>query len=135
MNNSYKLVYSEALNAWVAVAEHVSARGKKGTVRLLAAVSLIASGALGTLGALGAGTAWAGPPVANQLPTGAQVAAGAVNISQTQTAAAANMAIAQSSNQAIVNWQSFNVGANAKVNITQPGSTLASVESVASFET
>ena len=53
----------------------------------------------------------------------AQVAAGTVNISQSQTAAAASMAISQSSAKAIVNWQSFNVGANAKVNITQPSST------------
>ena len=117
MNSSYKLVYSEALNTWVAVAEHVSARGKKSAMRLVTAAALLAVGAAGT------GWALAAPPLINQLPTGAQVAAGAVAISQTQTATAASMAVQQSSNQAIVNWQSFNVGANAKVNITQPGSS------------
>jgi filamentous hemagglutinin family protein len=122
MNNSYKLVYSEALNTWVAVAEHVSARGKKSAVRLVTAAALLAGGAVGTGWALAAPPLIT-PPAVNQLPTGGQVAAGTVNISQTQTAAAANMAIQQSSNRAIVNWQSFNVGANAKVNIAQPSSS------------
>ena len=117
MNTSYKLVYSELLNAWVAVAEHVRGRGKKSTVRLMAAALVLGAGAAGP------GLAQAAPPAVNQLPTGAQVAAGTVNLSQTQTASAASLAIQQSSNQAILNWQSFNVGANAKVNITQPSST------------
>ena len=114
MNSTYKLVFSAVLNAWVAVAEHVRGRGKQGTVRRLSAAALLAGGAATAL-------AQAGPPAVNQLPTGAQVAAGAVNISQSQ--AAASMAIHQSTPKAIVNWQTFNVGANAKVNITQPSST------------
>ncbi len=121
MNSTYKLVFSAVLNAWVAVAEHVRGRGKQGTVRLLSAAAVLAGGALGTMG-----TAWAQagpPPAAKQLPTGAQVAAGSVSISQSQTATAASMAISQSSAKAIVNWQTFNVGANAKVSITQPSST------------
>jgi hypothetical protein len=109
MNTSYKLVYSEALNAWVAVSEHVNARGKKGTVRLLAAVSLLAAGSLG------AGASWAAPPLATQLPVGAQVAAGTVHISQTQTATAARMAIAQGSNQAIVSGRSSTASATLQV--------------------
>lgn len=117
MNNAYKLVYSAALNTWVAVAEHVKGRGKQGTVRLLKAAALLGAGALA------GGQAFAAPPSLNQLPTGAQVAAGAVNISQSQTATAASMTIRQASQQAIVNWQSFNVGANAQVHITQPGSS------------
>ena len=122
MNNNFKLVYSEALNTWVAVAEHVSARGKKSAVRLVTAAALLAGGAVGTGWALAAPPLITSPAV-NQLPTGGQVAAGTVNISQTQTAAAASMLVQQSSNRAIVNWQSFNVGANAKVNITQPSSS------------
>ena len=122
MNNSYKLVYSEALNTWVAVAEHVSARGKKSAVRLVTAAALLAGGAVGTGWALAAPPLIT-PPAVNQLPTGGQVAAGTVNISQTQTATAASMLVQQSSNRAIVNWQSFNVGANAKVNISQPSSS------------
>jgi filamentous hemagglutinin family protein len=119
MNNNYKLVYSEVLNTWVAVAEHVSARGKKSALRLVTAAALVAGGAAGTCASLAAPPRIT-PPAVNQLPTGAQVAAGTVSFSQTQTATAASMAVQQSSNKAIVNWQSFNVGANAKVNITQP---------------
>uniref|UniRef100_UPI0025FEA18F autotransporter-associated beta strand repeat-containing protein n=1 Tax=Limnohabitans sp. Rim8 TaxID=1100718 RepID=UPI0025FEA18F len=122
MNSNYKLVYSEILNTWVAVAEHVSARGKKSALRLVTAAALMAGGAVGTGPSLAAPPLIT-PPAVNQLPTGAQVAAGTVSFSKTQTATAASMAVQQSSNQAIVNWQSFNVGANAKVNITQPNST------------
>ena len=126
MNNAYKLVYSTALNAWVAVAEHVRGRGKQGAVRLLTAAALLGGGLPGS------GLAWAAPPTplaalappaVNQLPTGAQVASGAVSFSQTQTATAASLAITQTSDKAIVNWQSFNVGANAKVNISQPNTS------------
>jgi filamentous hemagglutinin family protein len=122
MNSNYKLVYSEILNTWVAVAEHVSARGKKSALRLVTAAALMAGGAVGT-GASLAAPPLITPPAVNQLPTGAQVASGSVSFSQTQTATAASMAVQQSSNQAIVNWQSFNVGANAKVNITQPNAS------------
>ena len=122
MNSSYKLVYSEALNTWVAVAEHVSARGKKSAMCLVTAAALLAGGVTGTGWALAAPPLIM-PPAVNQLPTGAQVAAGTVSFSQTQTATAASMAVQQSSNQAIVNWQSFNVGANARVNITQPSAS------------
>ena len=122
MNSSYKLVYSEALNSWVAVAEHVSARGKKSAMCLVTAAALLAGGVTGTGWALAAPPLIM-PPAVNQLPTGAQVAAGTVSFSQTQTATAASMAVQQSSNQAIVNWQSFNVGANARVNITQPSAS------------
>ena len=122
MNSSYKLVYSEALNTWVAVAEHVSARGKKSAMCLVTAAALLTGGVTGT-GWVLAAPPLITPPAVNQLPTGAQVAAGTVSFSQTQTATAATMAVQQSSNQAIVNWQSFNVGANARVNITQPNAS------------
>ncbi|MEI7515413.1 MAG: autotransporter-associated beta strand repeat-containing protein, partial [Betaproteobacteria bacterium] len=122
MNTTYRLVYSEVHKAWVAVAEHVRGRGKKGSVVLVSAASLL----------FGSGSAQAGvplatlaPPAALQLPTGAQIGAGTVAIRQTQTATAAAMAIEQKSAQAIVNWQTFNVGANATVNIAQPSSSSA----------
>ena len=119
MNTTYRLVYSEVHKAWVAVAEHVRGRGKKGSVVLVSAVSLFFSNGLAQAGVPLPALA---PPVALQLPTGAQIGAGTVAIRQTQTATAAVMAIEQKSAQAIVNWQTFNVGANASVNITQPSS-------------
>ena len=51
----------------------------------------------------------------NALPTGGQVVAGNATISQTQTANSATMNINQTSQRAVVNWDSFNVGKNATV--------------------
>jgi filamentous hemagglutinin family protein len=56
----------------------------------------------------------------NTLPTGGQVVAGQATISQTQTPTSATMNINQTSQRAVVNWDSFNVGKNAQVNFNQP---------------
>ncbi|MBK1694362.1 hypothetical protein CKO09_06350 [Chromatium weissei] len=55
-------------------------------------------------------------PAATALPTGGAVAAGAVQIKQT----GAQMTIDQSSPRAVINWQGFDVGRDAEVNIKQP---------------
>ncbi|TYZ30450.1 filamentous hemagglutinin N-terminal domain-containing protein [Selenomonas caprae] len=55
------------------------------------------------------------------LPQGGQVAAGAAEIAQKNV----EMAIRQQSQNAIINWQSFNIGANERVNIFQPNSQAA----------
>ena len=59
-------------------------------------------------------------PAVNALPTGGKVVAGAATISQTQTANSATMNVNQTSQRAVVNWDSFNVGKNAQVNFNQP---------------
>ncbi|MFD1343696.1 MBG domain-containing protein [Litorisediminicola beolgyonensis] len=56
--------------------------------------------------------AWADP-----LPTGGSVASGNVAIA---TPDASTMTITQGSDRAVVNWQSFNIGAGASVDIRQP---------------
>jgi filamentous hemagglutinin family protein len=61
----------------------------------------------------------------NALPTGGQVVAGQVAISQTQTPTSATMNVNQTSQRAIVNWDSFNVGKNAQVNFNQPNAQAA----------
>ena len=61
----------------------------------------------------------ASPIVApTQLPTGGQVVAGQAAITQQN----AQMNITQSSQSAIVNWGSFNIGSQAAVNFAQPNS-------------
>ncbi|WP_217572145.1 MBG domain-containing protein [Mesorhizobium sp. GbtcB19] len=57
---------------------------------------------------------------AQELPTGGSVASGGVTISKPS---ASQLAIKQSTNSAIVNWQSFSIGAGATVNIDQPNSS------------
>jgi filamentous hemagglutinin family protein len=58
---------------------------------------------------------------ANQLPTGGTVSAGQAVISQS----ANTMSIKQYSQRAIIDWNSFNIGANAQVNIQQPNAQAA----------
>jgi filamentous hemagglutinin family protein len=53
----------------------------------------------------------------NTLPSGGQVAAGAAAIS---TPSPVLMNIDQSSQNAVINWQSFSIGSAARVNINQP---------------
>ncbi|VXD00295.1 hypothetical protein PSEUDO9AZ_40202 [Pseudomonas sp. 9AZ] len=52
------------------------------------------------------------------LPQGGQVAAGQATISQS----GAHMTIRQGSDKAVLNWQSFNIGSQAKVEFQQPSS-------------
>ena len=65
-----------------------------------------------------------------EVPSGAQVVAGTVSIAS-QTGA---LAIHQSSNKAIVNWQSFNIGKDAAVNVHQPGVDAALLNRVLSSD-
>ena len=58
-----------------------------------------------------------GYALAANLPTGAQVVSGGVNINQS---GANNLKIIQQSQSAIVNWESFDIGKNAFVDIVQP---------------
>ena len=60
------------------------------------------------------------PARAQELPTGGSVASGGVTISQPS---ASQLAIKQSTSSAIVNWQSFSIGADARVDIDQPTSS------------
>src|SRR5450830_297597 len=111
MNKTYRLIWSEITNTWVAVAENTRARGKRAYGILLLALS---------------GQVLAAPPVATQLPTGGQVAAGTASISQS----GAVMNVNQATQRAIVNWQTFNVGNAATVNFNQPGASSVTLNRV-----
>ncbi|OYO29344.1 filamentous hemagglutinin N-terminal domain-containing protein, partial [Janthinobacterium sp. PC23-8] len=110
INRFYRLIWSEKQGAWVAVAENVRGRGKS-------------SGRGAFMAALFAGLglapfAWAGPPGANQLPTGGQVVGGAATITQSGS----QMTINQASQRGAIDWQTFNLGSQAQVNFQQPNS-------------
>ena len=68
----------------------------------------------------------------NALPTGGKVVAGAATISSTSTATSATMNINQTSQRAVINWQTFNVGKNATVNFNQPNSNSVTLNRVVS---
>ena len=119
LNRLYRLVWSQHLQSYVVAAETARAKGKgssKAGRRMLAVLGLSLSGLVGSLSAQAQN---APPPKA--LPTGGQVAAGAANIST--NANAGTMNITQSSQRAAIDWQTFNVGSQAKVNFAQPNAS------------
>src|SRR5690606_1557128 len=70
-----------------------------------------------------AGTALTAQPLAaGELPTAASVVHGSVGIA---TPEAGRMAIRQSSQNAIVSWQGFSIGADSSVDIRQPSASSA----------
>ena len=112
LNHIYRLVWSHVLNAWVAVAETSRGRGKGGRRKLAAAAAAMAALALG-------GPACAGP-------TGGQVVAGSATITQS----GATTTIQQTSQQASLNWASFNVGSKETVNFVQPSASALAVNRI-----
>jgi len=115
MNKSYGLVFSEISGTWIAVAEHVRARGKRSaSAVLLSAASLLLSPDV--LAAPPTGP----PPAATQLPTGGQVTAGQATINQTTSATSAVMNINQSTQRAAIGWNTFNLGSAGTINFNQP---------------
>jgi large exoprotein involved in heme utilization and adhesion len=68
------------------------------------------------------------PALAQQLPTGGSVAAGSATIGAPQKG---TLNINQSSNQAIINWNTFSVGAGGTVNFNQPSSSAATLNRAA----
>lgn len=80
---------------------------------------------------LAAGSALAQqPPAPGALPTGGNVVAGQAAIAQN----GANMTITQGSQQAILNWNSFNIGAQAHVNFVQPNASAVALNRVLSSD-
>ncbi|MYM29220.1 filamentous hemagglutinin N-terminal domain-containing protein [Duganella sp. CY15W] len=121
-NRFYRLVWSHVHACWIVVAETARGRGKSNsTVR-----------AARRLGAVLAGAALAGsalatpPPAVNALPSGAQLAAGQASIATSGN----QMTVTQSSSQAIVNWQRFDIGADAAVRFDQPSASAVALNRV-----
>jgi filamentous hemagglutinin family protein len=116
MNKSYRLIWNELTQSWVAVAEIVKARGKRasGTL-LLVTASLVAVQPALTFAAP------PNPPSATALPTSGQLVAGQAAINQSQ----ATLTVTQTSHRAAIDWQTFNVGSSAKIDFIQPTSSAA----------
>jgi filamentous hemagglutinin family protein len=121
--NCFKTVFSERLGCLIAVGEHACSQGKSsgeysfGGAAFGASVLAAAGVFIGALvlSQVFVGLAWA-QPAANALPTGATVVQGAASLAQS----ANQLHITQSTQRAAINWQSFDIGAAAKVNVVQP---------------
>jgi filamentous hemagglutinin family protein len=108
MNNTYKLVWNNTLQAWVVASELAKSHKKSKAVKL--AVALVAA-------ALG-GAAWAVPAV-DALPTG-EVIPGGGGSATFDRSVTNQLTVNQSSAKLISNWDSFDIGSNSKVIFNQP---------------
>jgi filamentous hemagglutinin family protein len=117
MNRIYRLVWSDALDAYVAAAETSRGRGRRGKRRLLGAALLLA-----------AAVAHAGGPARGPTagPSGGLVTAGSATVSQS----GGTTTIAQSSQNLSLNWQSFNIGAQQTVDFLQPDAAAIAVNRI-----
>jgi filamentous hemagglutinin family protein len=130
LNHFFRHVWSHATQRWL-VAPETAKRSHKGgrlSRTLLSAVGAVSSFVLASVTTLTA--AQQAPPV-NQLPLAGVVARGVASISQTTSANSALMNIDQSSQRAVINWQSFNVGQNARVNFNQPNASSVTLNNIA----
>jgi filamentous hemagglutinin family protein len=121
MNKVHRIVWNEALQMWMAVAENAKGHSKSSR-------SIVSAKRRLKLAALVAGlvTGSAGLQLAYAAPAGGQVTSGAGTIAQSgQTTT-----IHQSTQNLSIDWKSFNVGTNEKVNFVQPGSTAIAVNKI-----
>ena len=109
LNRIYRLVWNQALSAWVAVAECARGRGKSSARRKLVANVAAATAALALAFSL---QARAGP-------TDGQMVAGSGAISQ----AGNTTTVHQSSQNLAINWTDFSVAAHEAVRFNQPNAT------------
>ena len=120
MNRIYRLVWSDRLGGWVAVAEIATGRGKRSSVVRAARRALeVAVGIAAALAGLAAGpsAAWA------QGPVDGAVVGGAASIEQS----ALRTDITQTTQRAIIDWRDFSIGAGHTVQFHQPSSGLSGV--------
>ncbi|MGM0984897.1 MAG: filamentous hemagglutinin N-terminal domain-containing protein [Pseudomonadota bacterium] len=123
MNRIYQSIWNQKIGTFVAVSEFAKRGGRK---IASGSGSISASGVRFALNPLIAsmllavtGNAWA-------LPVGGEVSAGSVSIGGDATA----MEITQSSQNAAINWQAFDVATGEAVNFAQPNSSAVTLNRV-----
>ena len=130
MNRIFRTLWSSSRQCWQAVPEHTKAAGKGSSKTSSCSHSSggVASVILGFMftGSVGAQS----PPSAKVLPTGGVVAQGVASISQTATANAAAMTVNQTSQRAVINWNTFHLGSAASVNFAQPNAQAVTLNRV-----
>ncbi|HYW56386.1 MAG TPA: filamentous hemagglutinin N-terminal domain-containing protein [Polaromonas sp.] len=126
MNRIYRTIWSASSGTCVAVAENAGgkSRDKSSCVDGGARPSRFAVNLLSACLMLTFGT------MAHALPTNGAVAAGSATISTTGSTTTIN----QSTSNAVINWQSFGIGAGQTVQFVQPGSTSVALNRVLGTE-
>ena len=113
MNRCYRLVFNKATQVWQVVSEIAKSHSKSAAVVMLPVSMLLAA------------NVWADLAV-NALPTGGNVVAGQSNITQSGN----QLNIQQTTQKSIINWNTYNIGANATVNYVQPNASAISLNRV-----
>jgi len=119
LNRIYRLVWSQVINSWVAVAENVKGRGKgKNTARKLVASALALSAVTWLMP-----EAIAGPVSVSGV---SKLLSGPASVTQSGSVTT----ITQSTQLALLNWNGFNVPAGQTVDFTykKPGVNFVSVD-------
>jgi filamentous hemagglutinin family protein len=123
MNHVYRLKRSGRTQQLQPVPENTRSAGK-GASSSGTRLAQIVAGTLASFALSGIVTllhAQQAPPVVSQLPQGGVVSRGSASINTSTTPAGkALMTVNQTSNRAVIDWNSFNVGASAKVQFNQP---------------
>src|SRR5665647_1720658 len=122
MNCTYRSIWNDTTGTFVAVSENAKSAGKK----VSSGTSPTGVGARLTLHALAISVALSFGANVYALPAGGVVAAGAASIST----GAGSTVINQSTQNAALNWQSFNIAASESVRFVQPNSSSVALNRV-----
>lgn len=126
MNRIYRSIWNDTSGTFVAAPEHANSAGKKSSSGATAAASAGSGGARFALKGLALSLMLSFGTHLYALPTGGVVAAGSASIA----GSAGTMTINQSSQNAAINWQSFNIGATEAVRFVQPNSNSVALNRV-----
>jgi filamentous hemagglutinin family protein len=142
INRVFRLIWNDALGTWVPVAETTRGRGKRSgrnKLSLSAAALLVplaaalASGQPAEAAGIVGRTAAPRPVIAvpaltpTTLPTGGVVSSGSATIAHAATAV---LDIDQTTERAVIDWNTFNLGSAAQVDFVQPNSNAATLNRV-----
>jgi filamentous hemagglutinin family protein len=141
INRIFRLIWNEALSSWVPVSEITRGRGKRNgraaavLTPLIAALGLNMPAHAGAPAANAAGNstvsaAGSAALPSNTLPTGGTVVGGSATITSGSTPGTAVLNVDQTSQRAVIDWNTFNVGSAAQVNFVQPNSNSATLNEV-----
>jgi filamentous hemagglutinin family protein len=120
MNHIYNSIWNKATGAYAAVSEHVKAAGKRSMPGASGGGAHFALTSMAAALMLGYGSlALAGP-------TGGTVVAGQAQVNGTSGATVVN----QASQNAVINWSTFNVGKGESVQFVQPNSNAVALNRV-----
>ncbi|HUW29017.1 MAG TPA: GLUG motif-containing protein [Sulfuriferula sp.] len=121
MNHIYRSIWNDKTGTFVAVSENAKSGGRKASTGASIAVGTgFALKALAVSLMLGFGSA------SYALPVGGVVAAGSASV----TSGNGSMTVNQSSQNVVLNWQSFNIGAAEAVRFVQPNSSAVALNRV-----